>query len=104
MDVNKYISFATFDVISEVVFSKSFGFLEQGKDIGNAISNSLDLTAYLAVAGYFRWINIALLANPVVTWLYTMLLGHLFDTTKVVLAAREKNIDARFDVVQDWFK
>jgi hypothetical protein len=104
MNINRYISFATFDVIGEIAFSRSFGFLEQGKDIGNVISNSLALNAYVAVAGYFRWINIALLANPVVTWLNTMLLGHLFDTTDFVLAAREWNIDARFDVVQYWFK
>jgi hypothetical protein len=43
-----------FDVIGEVVFSKPFGFLEQGKDIGNAIQNSLALSAYISVAGYFR--------------------------------------------------
>lgn len=104
MDVNDYISFATFDVVGEIVFSKSFGFLEQGKDIGNAISNSLALNAYIAVAGYFRWINIALLANPVVTWLSIMPMGHLFDTTKAVLAEREKNMNARFDAVQYWFR
>lgn len=100
MDINKYISFATFDVIGEVVFSKSFGFLEQGKDIGNAINNSLTLNAYVAVAGYFCWINIALLAHPVITWPSIMPMGHLFDTTKAVLAEREKNLNARFDAFQ----
>lgn len=104
MHVDKYISFATFDVIGEVVFSKSFGFLEKGKDIGSSISNSLALNAYVAVAGYFRWINIAFLANPVVTWLSIMPMGHLFDTTKAVLAERKNNMNARFDAVQYWFK
>jgi hypothetical protein len=28
MDVNRYISFATFDVIGEVIFLTSFGFLQ----------------------------------------------------------------------------
>lgn len=104
MDINKYISFATFDVIGEVVFSKQFGFLEQGEDIGNSIRNSLALNAYVAVAGYFRWINIALLANPVMTWLSIMPMGHLFDTTKAVLIDREGNMNSRFDAVQYWFK
>jgi hypothetical protein len=60
MDVNRYISFATFDVIGEVIFLTSFGFLQQGRDIGNAISNSLALNAYVALAGYFRWIKAAI--------------------------------------------
>ncbi|RYN20880.1 hypothetical protein AA0112_g10469 [Alternaria arborescens] len=104
MDLNTFISYATFDVIGEVVFSKSFGFLDQGKDIGNSIENSLALNAYVAVAGYFRWINIALLANPIMTWLSILPMGHLFDTVKAVLAEREKNENARYDAVQYWFK
>ncbi|KAJ4245776.1 hypothetical protein NW762_013900 [Fusarium torreyae] len=104
MNLDKFISYATFDVIGEIVFSKKFGFLEQGKDIGDAIGNSLALNAYVAVAGYFRWINIALLANPLVTWLAIMPMGHLFNTTASVLADREKNHDVRFDAVSYWFK
>lgn len=104
MDLNKYISFATFGVIGELTFSKSFGFLQQGEDIGNAISNSLALNAYVAVAGYFRWINIALLANPLITWLSILPMGHLFNTTRSVLQEREQNMNVRFDAVQYWFK
>jgi cytochrome P450 len=104
MELNTFISFATFDVIGEVAFSKPFGFLEQGKDIGNAIQNSLALSAYISVAGYFRWINIALLANPVMTWLALLPMGHLFDTIKTVLADREKNANTRYDAVQYWLK
>jgi hypothetical protein len=93
MDINRYISFATFDVIGEVIFLTSFGFLQQGRDIGNAISNSLALNAYVALAGYFRWINIALLANPLMTWLSILPTGHLFNTTKAVLQERQENIN-----------
>jgi len=104
MHLNTYISYLTFDVIGEIVFSKPFGFLAQGKDIGNSISNSLALNAYIAVAGYFRWLNIALLANPIMTWLSILPMGHLFDTVTSVLADREKNENARYDAVQYWFK
>jgi cytochrome P450 len=102
MELSTFMSFATFDVIGEVVFSKPFGFLEQGKDVGNAIQNSLALSAYISVAGYFRWINIALLANPVMTWLTFLPMGHLFDTVKDVLADREENANTRYDAVQYW--
>ncbi|KAF2854932.1 hypothetical protein T440DRAFT_551230 [Plenodomus tracheiphilus IPT5] len=91
MNLNEFISYATFDLIGEIVFSKQFGFLEQARDVGNAIGNSLALNDYIAIAGYFRWINIALLANPLLTWLSIMSMGHLFDTVKAVMADREKN-------------
>ncbi|CEI63369.1 hypothetical protein FVEN_g102 [Fusarium venenatum] len=103
MHLDRFISYATFDVIGEIVFSKQFGFLEQGVDIGDALRNSLALNAYVAVAGYFRWINIALLANPLVTWMAIMPMGHLFNTTASVLANREKNHDVRYDAVSYWF-
>jgi hypothetical protein len=104
MDLNTFISYATFDVVGEVVFSKQFGFLEEGKDIDNAIQNSLALNSYIVVAGYFHWVNIVLLANPVMTWLSILPMGHLFDTVKTVLVDREKNANTRYDAVQYWLK
>lgn len=101
--LDKFISYTTFDVIGEIVFSKQFGFLEQGIDIGGAIRNSLALNAYVAVAGYFRWINVLLVANSLVTWMGIMPMGHLFNTTAAVLANREKNHDVRYDAVSYWF-
>jgi hypothetical protein len=47
MDVNKFLSYTTFDVVGEIVFSKQFGFLEQGQDIDSSINNSLALNAYV---------------------------------------------------------
>ncbi|CAF3598247.1 hypothetical protein HG531_012106 [Fusarium graminearum] len=72
-------------------------------NIGGAIRNSLALNAYVAVAGYFRWINVLLVANPLVTWMGIMPMGHLFNTTAAVLANREKNHDVRYDAVSYWF-
>jgi len=46
----------------------------------DAIANLLALNAYIAVAGYSRYINIALLANPFMTSLALLSMGHLFDT------------------------
>jgi len=46
----------------------------------DAIASSLALNASIAVAGYFRWINTALLANPFRTSLALLPMGHLSDT------------------------
>lgn len=56
------------------------------------------------MAGYFRWINIALLANPIITWLAILPMGHLFETTKKAVKDREGNYDAHFDAISHWFK
>lgn len=104
MNLNDFISYATFDVIGEIVFSKPFGFLDQGTDIGDTVKNSVGLNVFVAIMGYARWIFICLLANPLVTWLAVLPMGHLFETTKRVLAEREQNPDLRFDAVSFWFR
>ncbi|KAK4221767.1 Pisatin demethylase [Podospora fimiseda] len=66
---HKFFTFTAFDIVGEILFSQQFSFLEQGKDVGNAVANSLALNAYAAVAGFFLIIHRKLIANPVITWL-----------------------------------
>jgi cytochrome P450 len=103
MDLDKFFTFTAFDVVGEILFSKQFGFLQQGVDIGNAISNSLALNAYAAIGGFLQPLNM-MVANPFVTWLQIMPMGHLFNTTLQAINERQKNDDARFDMVAHWFK
>jgi cytochrome P450 len=58
-----------------------------------------DIWTYSAVAGFFLWIHWALLANPVVTWLGTLPMGHLFNMTQKAISERVLNQDARGDVI-----
>lgn len=103
MDLDKFFTYTAFDVTGEVIFSKQFGFLKQGIDIGSAISNSLALNAYAAIAGFLQPLNL-IVANPLVTWLAVLPMGHLFNTTMRAINERRGNEDARFDVVAHWFK
>ena len=103
MHLDKFFTYTAFDVVGEVVFSKQFGFLKEGEDIGSSISNSLALNAYAAVGGFFQPWNM-IVANPFVTWLQVMPMGHLFNTTMVAIGERERNPDARFDIAAHWFK
>lgn len=103
MDLDKWFTFTAFDVVGEILFSKQFGFLQQGVDIDNAISNSLALNAYAAIGGFLQPLNM-LVANPFVTWLQVMPMGHLFNTANTAINERVKNQDARFDIVAYWFK
>lgn len=61
------------------------------------------LEMYIAFVGYLQWLHI-IFANPFVTWLGILPMGHLFDTTMTALKERQKNPDARPDLVGHWFK
>lgn len=101
--LNDYFTYTTFDINGEVLFSQPFGFLREGKDIRGAIANSLVQAVYVAMMGYMQWLHL-LLSNPFVTWLNVLPFGHIIDTAMGAIKEREKNPDARFDVVQHWFK
>lgn len=103
IDLERFFTYTTFDVVGEVIFSKSFGFLREGRDIGGAIANSLVQNIYVAVGGYMQWFHL-LLSNPLVTWLDVLPFGHIIDTAVGAIKEREKNPDARFDAVAHWFR
>lgn len=58
---------------------------------------------YIAFVGYLQWLHV-IFANPFVTWLGVLPMGHLFDTTMTALQERQKNPDARPDLVSHWFR
>lgn len=101
MDLDHYITFMTFDLLGEVLFSKPFGYLDAGADIGGSIATNVKLIAVHALVSHFRGIQLAAL-NPVTTKLLPW--GHLFNTAFSALEERRANPDARFDVVAHWLK
>lgn len=104
MDLAKFFTFAAFDVVGEVVFSKPFGFLEKGFDIDNCISQTLGFECYVSIAAFAQWLHNLLVGNPFITWLDIMPTSFLVKTCNAALDARKKNEDARFDFVAHWLK
>jgi cytochrome P450 len=104
VDLDQFLTFTANDVVGEVIFSRAFGFLASGTDVGGTVTNSLAHNAYVAVGGYFRWLHVLLIANPFVTWLNVLPFGHIQDTAKAAIEERKKNPDARFDAVSHWLK
>ncbi|KAK1753120.1 benzoate 4-monooxygenase cytochrome P450 [Echria macrotheca] len=104
VDLDKYFTFTTSDVIGETIFSKQFGFLREGRDIDNTIANAHPQAAYVSVAGFFRWFHVLFLSNPVITWLGVTPWGHLINTAMAAIRERQANPDARFDALAHWLK
>jgi cytochrome P450 len=102
VDLDKFFTFTTSDVIGEVIFSKQFGFLREGRDIDNTIANAHPQAAYVSVAGFFRRFHVLFLSNPVITWLGVTPWGHLINTAMAAIKERRANPDAGFDALAHW--
>ncbi|KAK8052450.1 hypothetical protein PG993_003835 [Apiospora rasikravindrae] len=102
--LDEFVSFTTSDVVGEVVFSKPFGFLKKGADIAGAFAASEAQSAYVSAVGFFRWIHVLLLANPVMTGLGIVPWGHIINTAMSAIKARQANPDGRFDASSHWFR
>ncbi|CCC09088.1 hypothetical protein SMACR_03083 [Sordaria macrospora] len=73
-DLGDYLHYFAFDVLGEVAFSRSFGFLEQGRDVDNAIKTIDKSQTYNGIVGQVPEVDYLLRRNPLwqfVPWLST---------------------------------
>lgn len=93
--------------MGEALFSKQFGYLKEGKDVGNSIENNQVLSKFCSGAahhGFMRLLNRLILGNPLISRTGILPMGHIFNTSMKNLAEREKNDDSRFDMVAHWYR
>lgn len=102
IELDKWVNYLAFDVVGESTFSKSFGFLEVGHDIGNSISNQYKLRLYIALVGHFSWAHDYLLANPLIGQLNLQPSIHVFDTTMAAVKTRSESVETRNDMIELW--
>lgn len=77
--------------------------MEKGADVNSSIAMNSVMETYIAFVGYLQWLHV-IFANPFVTWLKVLPMGHLYDTTMTALKERQKNPDARPDLAGHWFR
>ncbi|TVY40293.1 Cytochrome P450 monooxygenase [Lachnellula subtilissima] len=102
VNFDEWFNFLGFDIMGEVTFSKQFGFLDQGRDIGDAIANTRVLGIYVAIMGHFWWAHDYLLANPLIGYLNLQPTMHIFDTALAAVDRRSKNDQVRRDMIEQW--
>ncbi|KAI1073369.1 cytochrome P450 [Whalleya microplaca] len=103
MDLDKFFTYVAFDITGDVTFSKPFGFIDEGRDVGNSIATNVKLQIFLCTFGFYRWASY-LLANPFMTWTKLLPVGHMVNTSATALDERKNNPDARFDIAAHWFR
>jgi len=104
VQLDRWFNFCAFDVVGEITFSKRFGFVEQGRDIGGAIANSRKLVLYISLIGHAYWLHGILLGNPIIGWLNLQPSNHVFDTCLAAVEARKKNEKVRKDMMEQWLE
>ncbi|KAM0808970.1 putative Cytochrome P450 [Seiridium cardinale] len=107
VDLDKWIDFCSFDLLGEAMFSKPFGYLREGRDVGKSIENNKFLSMLSACAahhGFMRLLGRLFLGNPLISRTGILPMGHLANTCMRNLAEREGNDDSRFDMVAHWYR
>lgn len=64
VDLGNWLHWFAFDVLGEVAFSRSFGFLEQGRDVDGAIRTIDDMQRYNGIVGQVPFMDHFLRRNP----------------------------------------
>lgn len=67
--IDKWLQFFAFDVISELSFSRSFGFLKNGRDTDEMMKNLAWNFKYCAIVGQMPYLDNFLRKNPLLRWL-----------------------------------
>lgn len=109
IDLGNFLHWFAFDVLGEVAFSKSFGFLDEEKDIEGAIQFIDTVQVYDGVVGQVPWLDYFLRRSPIWDYLPGVTpLGdnHITRTALRQMAARENGtavIDRR-DLLSQFFE
>lgn len=82
----------TFDVISEMSFQSSFGFMEKRKDVKNMMSSLDKALLYGTFVGYVPWLHRYLIGNDtmmaILTWLFPKApnpIAYIFDVLSLAV-------------------
>ena len=93
VDLGDWLHYFAFDVLGEVAFSRSFGFLEQGVDVERAIRTIDDSQWYNGIVGQIPELDFIFRRNPI--WSLVPSLGVILGTklpliTRMALAEMDK--------------
>ncbi len=104
VELSQWLHFLTHDLLGEIVFSSRFGFLDQGRDVGDAIKNNFFLSVYVTSMLYMQWLHAILFGNPILRWIDFQPNEHTYNTAVRSVAARKAHTSPRVDMMQLWLE
>ena len=99
--LDEWFTYFAFDVVGELTFSKDFGFLEAGRDIGQAIATNGLMLSYITFMGHFHQFH-DFLINPLVDILHLQPGRHIFQTAEKAITTRERAHMDQKDMMGAW--
>lgn len=103
MQLDKFFTYTAFDVVGEVLCSKPFGFLAEGKDVNDAIATNFFFQELVTWASHLRELHY-IAVNPIMTWLRLTPASWLGETAFAAVKDRLARPVDRFDMLSHWFK
>jgi len=103
MDLDKFFTFTAADITGELLCSKPFGFLREGRDIDHTLARSHKIIGLGTTGAYFPWLG-KLVMNPFVTWTGLLPFRLIYTTAMTAIKERRANPDAHYDILTHWFK
>ncbi|RYP32545.1 hypothetical protein DL767_005157 [Monosporascus sp. MG133] len=88
MELDIFLCYTAFGPLGDVVFSKPFGFIREGRDTGAAVATAT-ASSFTVVFGYYRRLRSLILLNPLTTWLQVLPTGQLFNTAMETKAMQQ---------------
>lgn len=103
MNLDKFFTFTAFDIVGEVLCSKPFGFLREGKDVNNAIATNFFFQELVTWASHLRELHY-IAVNPIMTWLSLTPASWLGETAFAAVEDRMARPVENFDMLSHWLR
>lgn len=103
MELDKFFTYTAFDIVGEMLCSKPFGFLKEGKDVNNAIATNFFFQELVTWASHLRELHY-IAVNPIMTWLSLTPASWLGETAFAAVRDRMARPVNNFDMLSHWLK
>ncbi|KAL8831513.1 MAG: hypothetical protein Q9191_000822 [Dirinaria sp. TL-2023a] len=104
VELSQWLFFLTHDLLGEILFSNRFGFLDQGRDVGDSIKNNFFLSVYITSIVYIQWLHFLTLGSPLLRWIDFQPNEHTYTTAVKSIEARRASSTPRVDMMQHWLE
>ncbi|EEQ85215.2 cytochrome P450 oxidoreductase [Blastomyces dermatitidis ER-3] len=105
-DIGPWMQFFAFDVLGEVNFSRSLGFLETGADVDNNIAAIDQFLSYVSLIGQIPTANYFFLGNPILPLIFSSYekMNKVQEFAIAMVKERRQNPVSRKDILAALFE
>lgn len=89
IDFGEWLQWYAFDVVANITFNDTYGFMDRRQDVGNMIQGVDFAMWYSSIAGLVPWIHKWALGNPTTIWLISKFGPSEWSARKIMLQVRQ---------------